>query len=203
MNVSAVNCTPIKPQSFGSGDTVRGIDFGSEEAAMGAQRVLDLSRELNDSFKKEGSEENDKKNPVATAVSVAGACLSMFALGRVAGKGAMALVNKIPASAKENAAEFVKKQTSKIKAPKITIKNEKAAQFVSNAYKQVASFAAKCKANPENVAGGIAALTLAPAIITADGNQDGVADIAQKNINAYSSALKSAEIFADMFESIA
>ena len=83
------------------------------------------------------------------------------------------------------------------------VKNEKAAQFVSNAYKQVASFAAKCKANPENVAGGIAALTLAPAIITADGNQDGVADIAQKNINAYSSALKSAEIFADMFESIA
>ena len=47
-------------------------------------------------------------------------------------------------------------------------------------------------------AGVLAASTLVPAITTADGNKDGVADIAQNNINAYASAFKKAEIFADI-----
>lgn len=208
MNISAVNCTPIKPQAF-----------GNQEGADEAQKVLELSKQLNDSFKKEGQDEEEvtSKNPLATAASVAGACLAMFALGRSAGKGAVALAKKIPAGAKDNvvkyatqAKTFVTEKASKIKMPKVKInlpKNEKVAGFFKNTVGKAATTTIEktktaFNANPEkfvkNTAGIIAASTLAPAIIKADGNKDGIADIAQNNVNAYRNAMHSVEIFSEI-----
>ena len=76
MNVSAINCSPIKPQ----------VSFGAPEGVDEANKVLTLSKELSDTFKKEDSEGNQIKNPLHTAVSVLTAGMAMFALGKGIGK---------------------------------------------------------------------------------------------------------------------
>lgn len=205
MSISAINCTPIKPQA----------SFGSAQGVDEAQKVLELSRQLNDSFTcsncSNGDFDNEKvtnKHPLQTAISVLGACATMFALGKGAGKGVVALAKKVPASAKENILNTGKKAVSAIseQAAKLP-KNEKVSTILSNTVgKAFNSAKAVVMKNPEKsfttAAGVLAASTLVPAITTADGNKDGVADIAQNNINAYASAFKKAEIFADIVDAL-
>lgn len=201
MNISAINCTPIKPQaSFGN--TAQGVDE--------AKKVLELSKQLNDSFKKEG-EEPTTKHPLQTALSVLGAAATMFALGKGAGKGAVAVAKKLPDVAKANitkyaddAIAFVKSKASKM--PKVPQNNVTTAigNVAKNTFNSAKNVILK---NPEKsfttAAGVLAATTLVPSIVKADGNEDGIADIAQNNINAYASAFKTAEIFADMVNALA
>lgn len=201
MSISAINCTPIKPQA----------SFGSAQGVDEAQKVLELSKQLNDSFASgtrcNGDCDEEKvtnKNPIQTTISVLGACATMFALGKGAGKGVVALAKKVPASAKENILNTGKKAVSVISEQVAKLpKNEKVSTILSNtvgkAFNRAKDVVMK---NPEKsfttAAGVLAASTLVPAITTADGNKDGVADIAQNNINAYASAFKKAEIFADI-----
>ncbi len=201
MSISAINCTPIKPQA----------SFGSAQGVDEAQKVLELSKQLNDSFASgtrcNGDCDEEKvtnKNPIQTTISVLGACATMFALGKGAGKGLVALTKKVPASAKENILNTGKKAVSVISEQVAKLpKNEKVSTILSNtvgkAFNRAKDVVMK---NPEKsfttAAGVLAASTLVPAITTADGNKDGVADIAQNNINAYASAFKKAEIFADI-----
>ena len=205
MSISAINCTPIKPQT----------SFGSAQGVDEAQKVLELSRQLNDSFTcskcSDGDCDSEKvtnKNPLQTAISVLGACATMFALGKGAGKGVVALAKKVPASAKENILNTGKKAAAAIseQAAKLP-KNEKVSTILSNtvgkAFNRAKDVVMK---NPEKsfttAAGVLAATTLVPSIATVDGNKDGVADIAQNNINAYASAFKKAEIFSDMINAL-
>ncbi len=201
MSISAINCTPIKPQA----------SFGSAQGVDEAQKVLELSKQLNDSFASgtrcNGDCDEEKvtnKNPIQTTISVLGACATMFALGKGAGKGLVALTKKVPASAKENILNTGKKAVSVISEQVAKLpKNEKVSTILSNTVgKAFNSAKAVVMKNPEKsfttAAGVLAASTLVPAITTADGNKDGVADIAQNNINAYASAFKKAEIFADI-----
>ena len=176
--------------------------------------MLTLSKELSDTFKKEDSEGNQIKNPLHTALSVLTAGMAMFALGKGIGKAALLGAKKVPAGAKQfvvdNAAKakgFISKQADKLP------KNEKVATFfnktVGKAANAVKSSVAKAveKNGAEKVfttaAGVVAATTLVPKIATADANGDGIADIAQSKVNAYQSAFKSAEIFADMVNALA
>ena len=199
MSISAINCTPIKPQA----------SFGNAQGVDEAQKVLELSRQLNDSFKKEG-EEPTVKHPAQTALSILGAAATMFALGKGAGKGAVAVLKKVPDSVKGNvskyaddAVNFVKTHASKL--PKVHQNKVTTAvsNFAKTAYNSAKTTVMK---NPEKsfttAAGVLAAATLVPKISKADANNDGIADIAQKNINAYQSAFKTAEIFADMVSAI-
>lgn len=205
MSISAINCTPIKPQA----------SFGSAQGVDEAQKVLELSKQLNDSFASgtrcNGDCDEEKvtnKNPIQTTISVLGACATMFALGKGAGKGAVALAKKVPASAKENILNTGKKAVSVISEQVAKLpKNEKVSTILSNtvgkAFNRAKDVVMK---NPEKsfttAAGVLAATTLVPSIATADGNKDGVADIAQNNINAYASAFKKAEIFSDMIDAL-
>ena len=204
MNVSAINCSPIKPQ----------VSFGAPEGVDEANKVLTLSKELSDSFKKEDSEGNEIKNPIHTAFSVLTAAMAMFALGKGMGKAAVIGAKKIPAGAKQAVVENATKAKgffSKL-ADKLP-KNEKVATFfnktVGKAANAVKTSVAKAveKNGAEKVfttaAGVVAASTLVPKIASADANGDGISDIAQKNVNAYQSAFKSAEIFADMVNVLA
>ena len=205
MSISAINCTPIKPQA----------SFGSAQGVDEAQKVLELSKQLNDSFASgtrcNGDCDEEKvtnKNPIQTTISVLGACATMFALGKGAGKGLVALTKKVPASAKENILNTGKKAVSVISEQVAKLpKNEKVSTILSNTVgKAFNSAKAVVMKNPEKsfttAAGVLAATTLVPSIATADGNKDGVADIAQNNINAYASAFKKAEIFSDMINAL-
>lgn len=205
MNVSAINCTPIKPQA----------SFGYAQGAEEAQRVLELSKQLKDSFNKEVQQGNESsegkitnKNPIQTTLSVLGACATMFALGKGAGKGVVAVAKKLPEGFKENVLKsgssvktFISNQASKFSgketSPNFLLKS------IGKALKNAKATISK---NPEksftNATGIIAATTLVPAITTADGNKDGIADIAQNNINAYVDVFKRAEIFSDIVNAL-
>lgn len=202
MSISSVSCTPIKPQ----------VSFGSPEGVDEAQRVLQLSRELNDSFHKE-DEEVTIKHPLQTAVSLIGAGLAMYTIGRGAGKAILALAKKTPANVKSGLKKGCKSVSDK--ASGLTAKlpvNEKLSKVYTNTIGKVAGNVkngvknAVEKNGVEKVfttaTGALAAATLVPKIAKADGNGDGIADIAQKNVNAYTSAFKTAEIFADMINAV-
>lgn len=207
MNISAVNCTPIKPQT----------SFGTSQCTYDATKVLQLSKKLEDSFKTQQANIEDPscidetitpKGHIQTAVSVLGACAAMFALGKGAGKGLVALAKKVPASAKENILNTGKKAATAIseQAAKLP-KNEKVSTILSNTVGKAFNAAkAHVIKNPEKsfttAAGVLAATTLVPSIATADGNNDGIADIAQNNINAYESVFQKAEIFADIINAL-
>lgn len=202
MNVSAINCSPIKPQvSFGDADVDK------------AKKVLSLSRDLDDSFAKKDEEGNNIKSPLHTAISVGGAVASMFALGLGIGKlgyranAKFGLVQK-GKNAIGKVSNFVKNKAPKlhIKAPVIKEGSfiNKAKNVADDAVKYVKSTTGKLveKHGAEKVFAtgtGLAAVaTLVPDIITVDKNKNGVADIAEKKINAYEGALSSARIFSEI-----
>lgn len=203
MSISAINCSPLKPQ----------VSFRSAQGVDEANKVLQLSKQLGDNFHKVDSEGNDIKNPLQTATSVLAACLAMFALGKGAGKVALTAAKKVPASAKKTIADgfgkvktFVSKQAAKLpKNEKVTTVLNNTVGKASNAVKSSVAKAVQ-KSGAEKVftttAGVVAASTLVPKIVKADDNGDGIADIAQKSVNAYQSAFKSAEIFADMISAL-
>ena len=54
-----------------------------------------------------------------------------------------------------------------------------------------------------NAAGLTAVAAVAPEVISVDGNNDGVSDIAQRNVNAYKNALKNVGIVSEIVEALA
>lgn len=210
MSISAINCSPIKPQ----------VSFGSASGVDEANTVLQLSRELNDSFKK--GDNPEIKSPVQTTAAVIGAGLTMFALGKGAAKGITKVVKAIPKDAVSGIIpEFVKKDAVKVandvantvkdklnKLPKGKVYNV-LDSTVGNTGRYIKRVATEVinknglEKTLANASGLVAATTLAPAIVSADANDNGIADIAEKNINAYSSAVSQAEKIATMVSILA
>ncbi len=207
MKVSAINCSPIKPQ----------VSFGDEDVDK-AKKVLSLSRDLDDSFVKKDDEGNNIKSPLHTAISVAGAVASMFALGLGIGKLGYKANSKFKLAQRGKEAigkvsSFVKK-----KAPNLNIKLPaikegsllaKTKNVAQKSVARVQSTTARLieKYGAEKVfttgTGIAAAATLVPDIVTVDKNKNGIADIAEKKINAYEGALKSARICSDIVSTFA
>ena len=204
MSISAVNCTPIKPQ----------VSFGMAEGADDARKIIALSNDLNDSFVKKDDEGNNIKGPLALGVSILGAAASMFALGvggsKAAIAGAKKLNTKFPAL-KDTVVKNGKKAVDYVakKMPKVPVKltekiSPKVKNFVSQNTVKAKTFGTGLveKYGAEKLftvgTGVLTAAALAPDIVKADANGDGIADIADKRINAYSSALKSVGIFEEI-----
>ena len=215
MNVSAINCTPIKPKvSFGNGAD----DFSD------AQKVLDLSKQLNDNFQK--GDDPEHKSPIQTAISVAGALATTFVLGKVAaskiitafpnllskaGQGARKVAEKAKTVKVPN---FVKniKFPEKVQAglnkvannPVVKSVSEKATKFAGEAATKAANYVKT--QSPEklftNGAGIASMLALGGQIAKVDGNKDGISDIAQENVNAYRSMAQNAGIFTEIVEAL-
>lgn len=206
MSITSVNCTPIKPQ----------VSFASAEGVDEAQKILQLSRQLNDSFQKENKDDDENitvKHPLQTTLSLAGAGLAMFALGKGVGKAIIGASKKTPENVKtglvkglKTASDWTSKQADKLpKNEKLTAVFDKSVGKVANGLKGAVSNAIE-KNGAEKVfttaTGALAAATLLPKVAKADGNSDGIADIAQNGINAYQSAFKTAEIFSDMINAL-
>ena len=195
MSISAINCSPLKPQ----------VSFGNAQEVNDATRVLELSKQLEDSFQVAGAE---KKNTAQIAVSVLGAGLTMFALGKGAGKGISTIVKGLPETTKtsilnstKNASIAIKEKVSNLPKTRVSKVLDGTVGKVAKGFK-TAITEKIAKEGAEKVftnATGLAAMaTLLPSILTVDGDKNGVADIAQKNISAYSSALQQAEVFSTM-----
>lgn len=212
MKVSAVNSTPLKPQSFGN-------DVNN------AQFVLEKSRELGDRFTKNPEE----KSLLSTFVSVLGAFATCFLLGKgLASKtmevfpklsgqivelskkvfaGASVFAGKLKSVkvpekvASSKVANVVKETAEKVSAnPKVKNIAGKVVEFASSSF-------TKIKAQPpekiiKNAAGIASMAILGSQIATVDGNDDGIADIAQKDVNAYKNAIGSIGILGDIMKSL-
>ncbi len=177
MNVSSINCTPIKPQvAFG---------MATEENYRNA---LESAKQMNDTF----VESNDIKTPLQTVAAVGFAGLQTF----IKGAATFALVDKIT---KGNVSKFIKntgKSTVKVlNNVSNSLKggaSNKARTLIAAGSDKIASAIKTVGKNVKlPVLAGVAAMAaLVPVICSRDNNEDGVKDIAQKSQSAYKAADK-------------
>lgn len=205
MNVSAVNCTPIKPQAF-----------GNEKNFDDAQKILDMSKELSDSFGKEGQ---DKKTKAQTLVSVLGALATTFVLGKVMAGKVLTAFPTLPAKIAEGAGKL-KGLASKIKIPNAIKTSKPMTKLASNTKLQNAASVISEKAGAaiesakgyiaekgsdaviKDAAGLASMAAFGSKIAKVDGNKDGVADIAQNNVNAYKNAVDQMGIIGEITKAL-
>ncbi len=184
MSISAVNCTPIKPQvSFGK-------DEYSDRDFMAVQKLTD---DLNDTF----VNSDDIKKPAAVAASVALAGVIAFVSGKKIASTITKIAPKLPEMLEgglRKGANFVKNQAAKLQTEAPATKLEKAKDlagkaigktesFARNLYKKVAT--GDAVSTFKNAAGLGAVATVVPTVCSKDNDGDGVSDIMQKGTNAY------------------
>lgn len=195
MNVSAINCTPIKPQtpSFNGGFVDKSDDY---------DRVVEVTSRINDEF----VESDSIKKPVAAAASIGLAGLLAFASGKKLATFASTYLKKAPqtletalktgSKAVKNASKtLINENPDKLsKAKNIAGKAIEGAENIARkGYKKLAyAGISEEVVNPEratkafqNIGGWLGLATVFPAICGRDANNDGVSDILQRGQNAY------------------
>ncbi len=205
MKVSAINCTPIKPQvSFGQTDEKKSED----------ELKLDKCKQFADKVDDEYVKSSNVKKPVAAVVSVALAGLLAFATGKVIAQKAAVIGEKLKLNLPElldknlrSLSNGVTKAADKLKNDNPVTKSDKfknmvgktvtsAVNFGKSLYRKIAysgvaddATVAVRQAKAFANLGGIAGIATAfPAVATRDNNDDGVSDILQTGQNAYTGA---------------
>ncbi len=202
MSISAqMNCTPIKPQ----------VSFGSNQE-KDYEKVVSAANKIADSYtssSKDGEERPEQKSKMGTLVSVATAALLMYAGGKFAASKVNEVFPKV-APALENglrkSADFIREKTAVLSGNgnrvastigKIGSKTEQAAR---NIYKSCIKKGGDAAESMKNLAGAAALATGFPKVVTVDGNEDGVRDISQKNVNAYKNAMEQVSVLSDIVD---
>ena len=198
MNISAVNCSPIKPQSFGMAQDINEV-----------RKMLDTSKELGDIYSKTDDDGITQKTPLGSFLSGAVAVFATFVGGKIVANKALTPCPNLPDkiyNGLKTGADFVRTY-----ADDIAINGGKVSGTVANGvsklqrnarqvFKQVT--AGKNFGDVLSTAVGIGSLvTLAPDILTVDGNKDGKADITQKGsqkVNAYANAITSIDLISSV-----
>ena len=204
MNISAM-------QSFRGNELT---SFGKEYQVEDAEQVMILKRKLNDSFQK--TEKPEHKSIGAICASVTGAILTMFILGKCVSSrvmNAFPFISEKLYTCTSKRANFVRHYSSEIAKGNRLKKGGKYTKLIGEFVSKSENFLRKSyikltnKGGAENLisnmAGIAAVATVTPDIISVDGNNDGISDIAQKNVNAYKNALKSIGILSEIVEVIA
>lgn len=203
MNVSALNSTPLKPQP----------SFGREYQIEDAEHIMELSEQLSDSFDK--VEKPQVKSAGGILASVIGAILTTFVVGKCA---AAKVITAFPSlSTKVNdglrkGANFVKNYADDLANGVKLQKGGKYTKFVGekvgiaenslrSVYKNLVN---KMGTDGliKNAVGVGAVAAIAPEILKVDGNKDGIADIAQRNVSAYKNALNNVGIVSEIVDSL-
>ena len=192
MTISAINCSPIKPQ----------VSFGNEQENF--EKISGISDKINEKI----VDSNDIKKPVAVCASIALAALGAYVgaknvtsaltkkvapnMGVKVEAGLKTAANAIKANASKLAETAPETKFAKVKtlAGKAVGSVEGAAR---NLYKKVAySGLSKEMVNPEkasaalaNVAGAVAGASALSTVLTKDSDGDGIKDIMQKSQNVY------------------
>ncbi len=174
MNVSAINCTPIKPQaSFGKKGEV---DYKS---------ALAIASQMSDKY----VHTDDIKTPTQVVASVGFAGFKTFLKGAFTFAGIDTLFHGGASGAIKSGAkkglDFVNKAVTKLE----TSASSKVKDFALKGLKGIQKMAPKCAEKFGNklpfLAGLASMAILVPAICTRDNNGDGIKDIAQKSQSAY------------------
>lgn len=193
MNISAINCTPIKPQAQTS--------FKSDRT-LTQEDCLDLIKQIGDDSMP------DKKGKVATLISIATAVAVTFIGAKFVAAKAFDLFPTAP----DKIYNGLKKVANKAKAKfgEFATSDKPLKKFVGEKGGKVENEARnlfkKIKGDKEpkealKTLFGLGSMaTVAPKVATVDGNEDGTPDIAQSKVNAYKNALKSVEGLSDIIE---
>ncbi len=211
MSISAVNCSPIKPQvSFG--DT----EYESKESKKVAG-LSDVDRLYNEARKyDEFSKSNDgspkSKSFLQTFFSVAAAFVVTYGCGKLLASQALNLFPK--ASGKILNGLKVVGNGLLNKTEKLA--NNEGHKNISKVAKKANDVLAQLKAKAvdsiknegidnfiKNIAGVASVLGFVPKITTVDGNNDGIADITQEGVNAYKNAINEVNIISDILKAAA
>ena len=210
MNISASNS--VNPNLNTS--------FGREVSFDDSEKIIILGQDLKDSFKKNAPNGDDeapeKKSIVGVCTSVTVAVLSSFVAGKCLALKMMtafpSLTPKLTNVVRKNA-DFVKNYADDVVNGVKMQKGGKAAKVVASKVAQAENFARgqfvklRDKVGIESavgtIAGAAAAAAISPEIISVDGNNDGVADIAQKNVNAYRNAAQNIGIVSEIVSVLA
>ena len=202
MNISAVNCTPIKPQaSFGM--ATRETDNQYDKIVMAAQQ-------LEDSFVTP-EKEDTQKSKLGVAASLAGAVLVTYMGGRfAAAKVIEAFPKAVPAmeNGLKKASGFIQEKASTLAAKDGKVAStfgkiaKRAEEGARNVYKNRLDKGDGAATALKRLSGTAALMFGLPKIATVDGNNDGISDITQKNANAYKSALNSIGIVSDVVDAL-
>ena len=191
MSISAINCTPIKPN----------VSFNGKDDDNYA--LLSEKTEQVDEF----IQSHEIKTPIAAAASVVLAAILAFASGKRIG----ALISsKFAKNAPEVMDKAIAKGSKYVNSAKDKLLNAsggniakvknfagkvigKASELGSKGYAKLQTIGlpkdatvAQMKANGfNNIAGCAALATVFPSVISRDSNHDGVSDILEKGQNAY------------------
>ena len=222
MNISAMNCTPIKPQvaSF-KGDKFSDEDFDA---------LIEMTDKINDEY----VQSSTIKKPLAIVGSVALAAVAAFTFGTKI----VAFVNKIVPSLtdpnnKMYFEKFIKNGANKAKniATDLQSGTGKAPKFkkavgsvletviegAKNIYKKITTIGTSkltddvtiAQKKLENLGGVAAAATFVPAAVSSDSDEDCVSDMCQKGVNAYTGtksqinkAVEGANVLGDLVEAL-
>lgn len=192
MNVSAVNCTPIKPQ----------VAFGNEKE-LDYNNIKTVTDKVNDEF----CNSSNIKKPLAAVSSVLIAALLTFTGGKKVGTMlANVSKNKLPNLMKKGVYSLsvgAKKLSSNLKNDLPTkagkLKNmassalKKSSNGILTGYKKLAGNVkgqeGAVKAF-EKMTGIVALSSVFPSVLAKDNNEDGVKDILQRGQNAYTGSSK-------------
>ena len=182
MNISAVNCTPIKPEvSFGKSDDYE------------YTKLRELTTQLNDEF----VESDDIKKPVSVIASVGLAAILAFASGKKIASLVKKAVPKAPESiekALKSISNSLKSASSKLSVEEPISKLDKTKNLSSELIRQINDKCSKlygkfakngADSAFSNAVGIAAAASVVPTICSRDNDGDGVSDIMQKGTNAY------------------
>lgn len=211
MNISATNYSQITRQvGFGNED----IEIERKEVSIeDAERIIKLSEQLNDSF--ENIEQPKMKSAGGVLASVLGAGLATFVVGKCAATKVMTAFPSLPekfTNVMRKGANVVRDYADDVANGVKLTKGGKYSQTVAKNIGKAEAFAReqfikyRDKLGLEGLltnAVGVASIaTIAPEVIKVDGNEDGISDIAQKNISAYKNALNSVGIVSELVSSL-
>ena len=197
-----------------SGPSLKSSSFGKEYQVEDAERIIQLTEELNDSFKKE--ENIDNKSAVAVGASAIGAVLTTFILGKCAASKVItafpSVSSKLTSGLRKGAnairdfSDDVAKGVKLKKGGKYTkFLGDKVLKLEKSAREQFIKLSQKSSTENvlTNAIGIVSAATIAPEVLSVDGNNDGISDIAQKNVNAYRNAIHNVGIVSEIVEALA
>ena len=193
--------------------------FGKDFSVEDAENIARLSSELNDSFETgdvDDEQKAKKKSPGQFLASIGGAIATAFVLGKCGANKVLTAFPKLSGKITgllRKGANFVRNYADDVING---VKLKKGGKFAKTVAQKVSNLEKKArqiylnkvaKSSTDEVlknAIGVATMaTVVPKIATVDGNNDGVSDLAQKEISAYQSFLQKSAIIEGITDTFA
>ena len=194
----------INSASFGNRNYTEMLQPESDDA----KKLATMLREYDEfvpTLSDDNGDEPVKKGLIATAASVALGALMMFGIAKKGYNGAQKILSNIADS--KQAQKIAAKASEVFSSTKIGGKAAEIAASVQNSLSKNAQLSkigdiAK-RIGAGNIVAGATSIAATSYVATTDGNNNGVADIAERGVNAYTNAVKGVQAANEVLQLIA